>query len=397
MTTFYMPVINTIKVGAIWLTDLINLCYDPFGSKTTYDTPAQDLNNLATLFNADLEARFMQPTGEFLYESPRPIDAGDTALFQGLSTGMKIMQGNDVSRELDFIRSLFPNNRLIRGYWNDGRINDTTSNDSVSGMVFFFYAALRYGWPSLRVEASNILLPWLRQLKADNWALCDQAGNPTTYGKLDNGVMTDPLRITILLALLALSTGYSSHEFTNDYLDLYNKYKGILAYPKVKLLWLDTAYDTHRAAISLHALYYITNDKRYKKGLQRIWRISKKGNNAWVYTLCHSALDDKSEDGIVKTMLSTFDFAKRQLGNVQAINDDQPAVNWPPKLPFDITEPKVRSKYPLSLDKRGSQDFFWQRNMNSLNDWVGVTSPYVYHSGLDFLICFNLAKREGLL
>ena len=28
-----------------------------------------------------------------------------------------------------------------------------------------------------------------------------------------------------------------------------------------------------------------------------------------------------------------------QLGNVQSLNDDQPSVNWPAKLPFNLTTP----------------------------------------------------------
>ena len=398
----YMPIVNVLKVGVIWFTDLINKLWYPFDLVQTYgQIDVTKLPPLETQFVADLDARFINPSGEFLYTLPRPTDAGDTALFHGLATGMKVLRGDDVSKQLDFIKTLFPNNRLIRGYRNDGTMNDTTSNDSASGILFFFYAVYKYGWPSLRVEAANILIPWLRQLKADNWALCDQQDNPTKYGVLDNGVMTDPLRVTILLALLALASGYSTPEFAADYDELYNKYKLILAYPKVKFLWYDTKYDTHRAAINLHVLYDITGDKRFKKGLERIWRISRKQNNAWVYTLCHPALDDTTDSFIVKSMLCTFDFARRQLGDVESINSTDssiPSVYWPVKLPFkDLFESVLRSKYPLPLSKRGSQDFFWQRDMNSLDEWVGNTMADVYHSGLDFLICYNLAKKLGIV
>ena len=389
-----MPIVNIIKVGVIWLTDFINWCYYPFDLKQTYGLPLQDLEKLDALSNADLNARFMQPTGEFLYSIPRPVDAGDTALFQGLATGMKILRGDDVTSQLAFIKTLLPNNRLIRGYWSNGTINDTTSNDSASGMLFFFYTAIRFGSFQVHQEASDLLVAWLRQLKADKWSLCAQDGTPTTYGVLDNGVLTDPLRITILLGLLALGVTCSP-EFAEDYNDIYKKYKLILSYPKVKVLWYDMKYDTHRAAISLHVLYYLTDDKRYKRGLERIWRISRKQNNAWVYVLCYPALSDKSESAFVNIMLSTFDLAKRQFGNVESINDGQPSVNWPKKLPFGITQPIARCTYPLPLNKRGSQDFFWQRDMNSLDEWVGNKNPDVYHSMLDFLICYNLAKRLG--
>lgn len=392
----YMPTVNLAKMLVIWLTDFINWCYNPFKLQQSYGVSTQNLQNLDTLFAADLEARFMQPNGEFLYQRPRPSDAGDTALFQGLATGMKILRGDDVTKQVAFIKTLLPNNRLIRGYQDDGLINDTTSNDSASGLLFFFYCSILYGSSSVHQEASDMLVAWLRQLKADNWSLCAQDGTPTKYGVLDAGVLTDPLRITILLALLALGTTCSP-EFAADYQTIYKKYKLILSYPKVKLLWYDTKYDTHRAAISLHILYLMTGDNRFKRGLQRIWRITRKENNAWVYTLCQIALTDTTDSMIVYTMLSTFDFVKRQLGNVQSINDDQPSLNWPKKLPFGITTPVVRCEHPLPLNKRGSQEFFWQRDMNSLDEWVGVTTANCYHSGLDFLICYNLAKHRGLI
>lgn len=394
----YMPIVNLIKLLVIWLTDFINWCYYPFELVTSY--PGNQSNVLSTTeaqFAFDLDARFIQPTGEFIYTLPKPADSGDTALFQGLCTGMKILRGDDVTNEVAFIQTLFPNNRLIRGYETNGTINDTTSNDSATGMLFFFYCALEYGTPALKIQASNILIPWLRQLKADAWSLCDQSGAVTEYGALDDGIFTDPLRITILLGLLAVSMGLQSTEFSADYQQLYDKYKLILAYPKVKALWWDTKYDTHRAAINMHVLLKITGDSRYAKGLARIWRITKKENNAWVYTLCAPALDH-SEDAIVSTMLSTFDFAKRLLGDIQSLNDGQPSVYWPIKLPYkDLFNSILRCKYPLPLNKRGSQDFFWQRDMNSLDEWVGNTTADVYHSGLDFLICYHLAKQQGII
>jgi hypothetical protein len=396
LTICYMQILNVIKLLVIWLTDFVNWCYYPFDLKQTYGLPLQDLQKLDTLSIADLMARFMQPSGEFYYTMPRPADAGDTALFQGIATGMKILRGDDVTNQFNFIKTLFPNNRLIRGYYGDGTMNDTTSNDSASGMLFFFYCAIRFGSSQVHQEASDLLVAWLRQLKADNWSLCAQDGTPTTYGVLDNGILTDPLRVTILLGLLVLGVTCSS-EFVDDYNYIHDKYILILSYPKVKFLWWDTKYDTHRAAINLHVLYVMTRDNRYKRGLERIWRITKKENNAWVYTLCYPALDDKSESAFVNIMLSTFDLAKRQLGDLQSINDDQPAVTWPKQLPFGLTTPVQRSVSPLPLNKRGSQDFFWQRDMNSLDEWVGNTSPDVYHSMLDFLVCYNLAKKLGVL
>jgi hypothetical protein len=252
--------------------------------------------------------------------------------------------------------------------------------------LFAFYCALRFGDESVKAAAGEMLLPWVKNLKEHNWALVAQNGQPTPFGQLDNGIiMTDPLRITLLLAILSLAMAYDP-SYHADYVQLYAKYKPILAYPKVKLLWLDTSYDTHRAAISLHILYWMTRDEVYKKGLKRIWRISKKSNNAWVAVLCAEAIEE-NVDNYVENVLCTFDYQIRQFGNMQTLNTGWPSVKW---------GDKYRAKKPLPFNKRGSQDFFWQRHPFSLAEWVGVTVPDTFHSGLDFLVCLHLARKLGL-
>lgn len=378
--------INWLKVLVVWLADTINRLYDPF--EYNHDlAPVDTLENLDKKFAAELDAEFMMPSGEFLYQHPRPNDAGDTAIWHGVCCGMRILRGDDVSQQFKFLRSLFINGALIRGYWEGtNEPNDTTSNDSATGPLFAFYCALRFGNETLKSEVEAILLPWAENLKKNNWALANLKGQPTKFGQLENGIMTDPLRITLLLAILSLASAYDS-KYLVDYNKLYDKYKPILAYPKVKLLWLDTSYDTHRAAIALHVLYWMTKDKVYKKGLQRLWRISGKTNNVWVYTLCAEALD-KEETGLIDSVLQTFDYKKRQLGNMESLNNDWPSVKWGDKL---------RAKKALPINRRGSQDFFWQRHPFSLSENVGNIIPGCYHSGLDFLVCLNLAKRLNVL
>jgi hypothetical protein len=397
MESFYMPIVNWIKVGIIWLADTINLCWNPFHE---YINPpaTQNLQALEALFAADLEARFMRLNGEFNYQLPMPPDSGDTALFQGLATAYKIMKGDDITHQLLFLSTLFINGVLIRGYYANNTPNDTTSNDAASGMIMFFYAALRWGTPDVRTKAGALLRLWINSLVAHNGALVDLQGNPTQYGQLDNGWLTDPLRMTDYLAILALGMAYDTTNTVahSEYARLYNLYKPILPYAKVKLLWWNTDYDTHRAAIHLHVLHNLTGDEIYKKGLQRLWRITSEENNAWVYVLCRDALDVR-EDALVARILGTFDFAHRQLGNVESL-PCAPSVNWPPTwIPSALGTSTERCRYALPLNQRGSQDFFWQRSMFSLNEWVGNLTPNVYHSGLDILICGWLASRLGIL
>lgn len=396
----YMQPINLLKVGAIWLADTINLLWDPF--KDYVEEPmTTDLGGLEALFAADIEARFVQPSGEFWYQIPRPSDAGDTALFQGLFTGCKIMASADVTNQMSFIQTLFKNGVLIRGYYPNGEPNDTTSNDSATGMLFFYYTALRWGTPLVRSQAAGLLRLWINSLLAHGGALVDLNGQVTTYGALDNGVLTDPLRITLYLAILSLGIAFwpDAPEIRSEYERVYHTYYSILAYPKVKLLWLDTDYDTHRAAIHLHVLNYVMKDDIFKRGLQRVWRIMHKTNNAWVYMLCRDALDAK-DDALVGRMLGTFSFQKRQQGNVQNVNPAEPSVYWPPNFPSWLQflgTPQLKCQHALPIYKRGSQDFFWQRGPFSLNEWVGNVNADTYHSGLDILVCGWLASRLGVI
>jgi hypothetical protein len=398
--SLYMAPINWLKVGVIWLCDLVNLLWDPFNDYVE-EPMTQDLGSLEALFAADIEARFVQPSGEFWYQIPRPSDAGDTALFQGLFTGYKIMSGGDITQQLSFIQTLFKNGVLIRGYYPNGEPNDTTSNDSATGLLFFFYTALRWGTPAVRSQAGALIRTWINSLMAHGGCLVDLNGQTTPYGALDNGVISDPLRVTLYLAILAVGMAYwnDAVEIYSEYARIYSTYRPMLAYPKVKFLWWDTDYDTHRAAIHTHVAWWVTKDDIYKKALQRIWRISHKTNNAWVYTLCRDALDTR-DDALVGRMLGTFSFQKRQLGNIQSLNPTEPSVYWPPNMPAwapSLGQPQLKCRYALPIYKRGSQDFFWQRGSFSLNEWMGNVNADTYHSGLDILICGWLASRLEIL
>ena len=376
-----MIFINWIKVLAIWLCDTINRCYDPFEENNIWPETGT-FADLSINFEKNLDTTFMLPSGEFLYQQPRPEDSGDTALWQGICTGMKILRNGRAPAQMAFLDRLFVKSALVRGFFPTGEANDTTSNDSATGPLFAFYCAQRFGDSQTQSRAGAILVAWAKNLRYNNWALVDQNGKPTKYGKLEDGILTDPLRITLLLAIVALASTYDP-SFDTDYQKLYAKYRPILAYPKVSLLWLDTSYDTHRAAINLHVLYWLTKDKVYKAGLKRLYRITSKTLNAWAKVLCWEALD-KPDVKEVARILKTFDFEARQRGNVESLHPEWPSVRW---------GGKDRAKKALPFCYRGSQDFFWQRHPFSKDEWVGNKTADVFHSGLDYLVCFWLARR----
>lgn len=372
-----MIFVNLIKVGAIWLADTINRLFYPFEEKR-FNTPA-DLPDLEAKFSKDIEANFKNQ-GWFLYQKPMPEDAGDEALFQGLYLGMRTLKGANIDQEFDAFQSLFHNDILIRGYTADLGINDTTSNDSATGALFALYCI----WQYRGSMANHIITRWAQRICDSGYALTDLNGVPTKYGQLEDGWKTDPLRMTLLLALLSLAAKIDRGTFEPHYEKLYAKYREILPYPKVRLLWWDTDYDTHRAAIHLHILWELTRDSLYKGGLLRLHRITKRENNAWAQVLCSPVLGPEE---LNLTILNTFTL-KRTAGCVETINSGSvETVKWGAKL---------RAKQTLPIWRRGSQDFFWQRNMFSLDEWVGVHDISYFHSGLDFLLAYWMAKRMAL-
>ncbi len=374
--------INYIKVAAIWVADIINLCYNPF-QKAVYAPPV-DMIALESAIYENLRTYFVD-SGRFKYQLPVPSDEGDSALFQGLYTAMMNFKYPDATPDLRAANAalggFFIDGILIRGIRSDGTINDTTSNDAATGALFGLYSI----WCKGTWEADATIQRWARSIVDSGYALTNLKGVPTQYGQLEQGWKTDPLRITLLLAIVSLAahTEAAPPSFSDHYKKLYNAYLPILKYPKVRLLWWDTDYDTHRAAIHLHVLYNLTGDKVYADGLGRIARITERENNAWVQTLCWPFNGLEPEMGI----LGTFDPLTFSHGNIEARND-VPSVKW---------GDKVYAKSALPAYKRGSQDFLWQRNMFSKDEWVGNATPDTHYSGLDFLICYWLAVRLKLL
>lgn len=374
-----MILINLIKVGAIWLTDLLNRLR-PFKEKRFTDTA--DLRDLEERYSKDIETNFKNG-GWFLYQKPAPEDSGDEALFQGLYLGMRVLKGANIDREWDAFQSLFQGEHkdiLIRGFTADLKMNDTTSNDSATGALFALYCL----WQHRGTMANDLIGRWAQRICESNYALTDLNNVRTKYGQLEDGWKTDPLRITLLLAILALAA-----KVDRNYLDIYDaiyeKYREILPYPKVRLLWLDTDYDTHRAAIHLHILWQLTHDTVYRDGLRRLHRITKPETNAWVQVLCSPVLEPEE---LNLTILNTFNPWFRDRGNIATKNSGTVlSVKW---------GSKTLAQQPLPVWRRGSQDFFWQRNMFSLDEWPGVVTPWAHHSHLDFLLVYWMGKRLGL-
>lgn len=369
-----MRAVNLIKVALIWLADTINWIWNPFKQRLF----AGHLDaNLEPLYFNHLQGFVHE--GRFSYQDPMPEDSGDEALFQGLYVGMLALKGSPLLDEaVEQLGNLFVDGRLLRGHRKDGSINDTASNDQATGMLFGLYCLSLKSHPA----AKELITTWANRIVKDNYALCDLDGRPTKYGALEQGIKTDPLRMTLLLAILALAEKYQL-KFKWHYDELYRKYRPLLKYPKVKLLWWDTDYDTHRAAIHLHVLYKGTFNPIYRKGMERLVRITRKENNAWANILCSVA----TPGNVNWSILTTFDQTRLEGVKERGVPANTELVKW---------GNETRSRSTLPIYARGSQEFFWQRNMFSVMEWHGTTVPYIFHTGLDWLLAYWLGKHEGV-
>ena len=363
--------------------DVLNRVFDPF-EKTYYPEYVTDLKALDSQFYQHMIEKFVED-GKFRYQLPMPPDHGDEALYQGFYLALEcIRPGSEMVKSqqaLIALSNLFDQGRLMRGKNIDGTWNDTTSNDSATGAIFGLHHAIRMNM----IGARTILSLWVSNIVKNEYALVDLNNKPTKYGKLEDGIKSDPLRITLLLAILK-EASFIDGKFETHYKKLYKKYYDFLAYPKVKIFWLDTEYDTQRAAIHLNILYTLTKDEVYKQGLRRLHKICWKSNNAFVEALCAGAVPSCELDFDI---LKTFTLQHKLKGNVETINSD-----WAPQVKWGK---HIRCAYALPIDKRGSQEFLWSRNMFSLDEWVGFKEPVVYHSGLDYLLAYNIALTQNLL
>lgn len=376
-----MYLLSWIKVFFICVADTINQIFDPF-EYHVYRNVGAALHLREITFYADLMHNFVKD-GQFSYQVPMPEDHGDAAIFQGIYTGMMNMKfetnTTEVRQANEALGKFFVNGILIRGIREDGTVNDTTSNDSATGALFGLYNI----WLHSTGEADSAIRKWADRIIDSGYALTDLNLKPTKFGQLESGWKSDPLRLTLLLAILKLAhrtTHESDDVYEQHYRKLFKVYHPLLRYARVKLLWWDKDCDIHRAAIHTRILYDLTGNKIYIDGLERLARIGRKENNAWVNILCFA--DNLS-------MLTTFTLTHKLTGNMPVPDYvERETVKW---------GKDIRNKKAAPMYVRGSQEFTWSRNMFSRNEWVGNTEASWRHSGLDFLVAYWQAVRQGSL
>jgi hypothetical protein len=415
---------DAFKVSALKATDVINSIFDPFEDFTRDAEPLDNefLSLKAERFEEDLLKNFSFFGGKILHYRKMlwgVDDWADQALWHGIYTAMFAFKYKVVntSRVRDILMNCLdgldmhqmvgkePVRRLVRGFGPDNSWTDNCSNDSAGGHLCGIYFAWLYGDDAIKVRCSALIQGIADELINNNWSLINADKTPTKYGVLINGLLTDPLRLALCLAILKVAVKITSMKKYQDAYDLVNrKYNTacLAKYAKAKLITLDTTYDTHRAAFLLTILAECEDDIKlkgcYAAGAMRTWDIVKKQGNSWITFMVHriAELDATHLQQSVK-ILKEFSVEAKQAGNVEKINSTNADV-WKAKgIRFFKWGSHLVSSQPLPVHMVGQQDFRWQRGQYDVDNWVGSKNPDTIFNGGDFLASYWLGRLLGVV
>lgn len=369
-------------------------------------------------------------------------DTGDQAIWHGFYTAMQawkyaVTQSREDALKLEtYVDGL----RLHQPTQNDGIfVNDITkygsilcrgvresdlaiqwdaSNDSACGHLAGLWWAWQHGTYTIKVRTSNLMSAWASDILYHEGALVNPTGKITRYGGLDQGIKTDPLRITLLMAIYGAAyrmTG--SGRFFNAAQRTASSYRHLIPWGKTRIFSIDNHADTHRAAVQLRIMSECAAFEVYRKeireGMDRLFDIGYKQENAWICLMAGQYISpyptNLSFDWWVKGVLSEFSVEKKKwnvtVDNVAASGDRTiDFIKNDGHDGFTIWLSQVKkwghqlvALNPLPIWARGSQDFVWQRHPYSVRDWSGQTRGDTRHNCGDFLAIYWLARHIGLV
>lgn len=425
-----MGLIESLKAAAIRTTDLLNKFNDPFDNFTRPALPKEikKLSEFEKEFYDDLMQNFWVCDGQVLaHRLPLPIgsplDMGDQAIWHGVYTAMLALRfwqlrDSETSKYLyDAAQGLTlhqtihgePSPRLIRGISDDCKTwQDDASNDSATGHLLGIYLGWKLGPETMRPVFAKLSEGLALELLNHGDCLVGPTGLPTTYGALVDGWRSDPLRVTLALAIYAVAAcTTNTFGYEKEFHAIFDKYKAILAYPKVKLWWKENYNDTHRAAIHLAILADLTQGEQrdlFRDGLARIRNMVRKDGNIWVNALCawglgyqNGAADDRE---LALKVLSEFSLEQKKFnGGVDnsigrtTISTYGAEWSWTNVL-WNGT---WMADQPLPRWVVRSQDFFWQRNLRSLDVGSSGIPPDSRLNCGDWLCAYWLCRATGIL
>jgi len=294
--------------------------------------------------------------------------------------------------------------RLIRGVQDPlnpkTSFIDDVSNDGATGHILGIYYAWKYGDADIKQKAAVLARGIGDEILNNNYCLIGPTGVSTTYGKLIDGPLTNPMALTLCLAILKVASAITADpKYETAYQDVLGTYGSarLYNYPKVSFLTFNNWNDDHRAAIHLSILADF--DNRFTKGLKRLWKLNKNSGNAWVAYLCGKHFNISASD-LIPCTTRMNEFYIEDENNGQKINSTNPAVGglgikFKKYAPLWFMKGKMVADQPLPLWWTGSQDFRWQRCAYSIDDWIGNTTPNQKFFGVDFLITYWGFKQQN--
>ena len=414
---------NILKIGLIWVTDVVNRWWTPFKPFTRPFVPKRTelLYNKAKQFEANL-SNFLHDG--IVYDSTMSFgtmydDVGDEALWHGITVAMwaikysvtkkscDLEQIRNVMRGLDLHQTAHGESvrRLIRGVQDPadpkGSFIDDVSNDGASGHILGIYYAWLHGDDDIKQKAEVLVRGIADEVLNNKYCLIGPTGAPTSFGRLVNGLKTDPLNLTLCLAILRVAYAITVEA---KYITAYNEVLEVYGsahyynYPKISFMTFNNWNDDHRAAIHLSILADFDN-KKFKRGLERLWKLNKNSGNAWVAYLCGKHIDITAAE-LMPCIIRMNEFYIEDENNTEKINTTNPAVaalgiKLRKYVILWFMKGKTVAEQPLPLHWTGSQDFRWQRCAYSTDDWIGSTVPNQTFFGVDFLIAYWGFKQQG--
>jgi hypothetical protein len=427
--------IEKLKAAGLGLTDILNRLNDPFDDfdRPPFPKDPKKLGDLEVDFYSDLINNFWVCDGQVLASRlPLPlgseIDMGDQAIWHGVYTAMLALRYSALSPSVEVVSNQDsyaeiiqaakglqlhqtghnePKPRLVRGFSNDLKeFKDDASNDSACGHLLGIYFGWKFGPPTLRPVFEQLAGGLAAELHNHEDSLVGPDGKATTYGALVQGWRTDPLRLTLALAIYAVAATLCREKtFIQDYERLFRRYKAIIPYAKARLWWYEKFPDTHRAAIQLAILSDLTDGEPrecYRNGLRRVLGMTLKDGNLWGSALCAFGLSfaPAALRPQALKVLSEFSPKEKQF-NIGRDNStpeaDRRIREMIPNFSRVLWNGVYMANEPLPRWMVRTQDFFWQRNLRSLDPGDEHAPVDSRLNGGDFLAAYWLLRHLGVL
>lgn len=411
--------LNLLKTTVIRLAGLLTANVEPFEDlrrPLPMSASGMTYAERADAFEADFVHRFKLVNGVYAYRiGDVPLTIGDQALWHGIATAMWAFKYSVTQKPEDeqlllgaarAMRHHFrgPGEWLIRGVdpANSTRIADDASNDTATGVLAGCYFAWLFGSKAVQRESRDVLVYLSQELLENDFCLVRQDGTPTTYGRLVDGVLSDPVRVSLAMAIFMAAARITGDRYYSDtFSRLADKYRRLLRAPLLNFLWLTHSYDAHRAAIHLTILadtLDVPTQDAAIAGLRSILKSQRKAANPWILALAErQRLLNQAEVMTYRCRQLEYEPAFRG-PDVERLNSNQ-ADFWRLNggVRFVMWGGEIRATQALPYWMLASQDFFPQRHPFQADGWIGNKEPTGYHSGLDYLAAHWLGVSLGLV